>query len=304
MLASFDFLAKNLRYLRKQRNMNQREAATDIGFNQSTYNNYETGKSKPGLDDLLTIINYFDITASQLLESDLEYSGQTGNLSEIAGRLKNRSLGKVNSKLSGNLNAEKQPLSTSEPDAPVYHRLPQVVTIDSSGNENVVMVPVRARAGYLNGYADPQFIEKLPAYRLPGLNNGSYRIFEVEGVSMYPTLHDKDLVIGQYVEQWRDIRDDRVYVVVTKNDGLVVKRVINRLLKDRKLILKSDNYKDRDMFPPLVCDPENIVEIWYVTGFLSRQLRPPAETYNRVIDLEGRLTLMEDLYQKISGKLK
>ena len=77
-----------------------------------------------------------------------------------------------------------------------------------------------------------------------------------------------------------------------------MKRILNRIEKDGKLILKSDNYKERDFYPPIVCDPSAILEVWYATGFISRQLRPPAEMYNRVVDLEGRLTLLEEEARK------
>jgi signal peptidase I len=118
-------------------------------------------------------------------------------------------------------------------------------------------------------------------------------MFEVDGLSMYPTLSSGDVVICSNVEQLQDIRDDRLHVIVTKNDGIVVKRVLNRLVKDGKVILKSDNYKDRELYPTIVVDPGDILEVWYCTGFLSRQMRPPAETYNRLIDLEARFTLLE-----------
>lgn len=264
------------------------------GFSASTWGNYETGFSKPGLDDLLSISKYFGITETQLLHTDLS---KLGNLISKKEDTENTKIGNLIGNRTGNLS----PLlvedfsRVEEEEIPLISRIrmPQVITIDTQGNENVVLVPVRARAGYLNGYADPEFMSKLPAYRLPGLNHGSFRLFEVEGLSMHPTLHGGDLVIGQNVEQLQDVRDDRVYVVVTKNDGVVVKRCLNRIQKDGKLILKSDNYKERDIYPSMVVDPSDILEMWYATGFISRQLRPPSEMYNRLIDLEGRLTLLE-----------
>lgn len=290
-----NYFAHNLRFLRELKDMNQAKTADSIGFNKTTWNNYETGKSKPNIDDLFTISKFFQVSISELLEYDLS---KAGNLIKKGSDAENEQNGKLKGKGKGNLTDQNEENSGTGGIVKTVHFMPQVITVDSSGNENVVMVPVRARAGYLNGYADPKFMETLPAYRLPGLNNGTFRLFEVEGLSMYPTLHGGDLIIGSYVEQLRDVRDDRVYVVVTRNAGIVVKRCLNRIQKDGKLILKSDNHKDRDMYPAIVCDPEDILEIWYATGFLSRQLRPPAETYNRVIDLEGRLTLLEETLKK------
>lgn len=288
-------------YLRKREGKKWPETLAAVGFKRTTWNNYETGISKPSLDDFSRMSKYFGISESDLLHTDLE---QTGNLFENGEDAEKHKKGNLKGKGIGNLTTKNYPentgLSVVKEVSAHLQRMPKVITIDSQGDENVVMVPVKARAGYLNGYADPKFMESLPAYRLPGLNNGTYRLFEVEGSSMYPTFHGGDLVIGSYVDQLRDVRDDRVYVVVTKNDGIVVKRVLNRLEKDGKLILKSDNYKDRDMYPPIVCDPDDIVEIWYSTGFISRQMRPPAEVYNRLIDLEGRISLIEEEKRKKS----
>ncbi|WP_164972802.1 LexA family transcriptional regulator [Lacibacter luteus] len=294
-------MAKNLKFLRTSREEKQHETAAGIGFTRSQYNNWELGRSNPTIKDLLKVAKYFNCTISQLVEVDLE----NVHLSEFQKSQKNTHDVHLNVLPSVLLNTKKanleeaQHLLNDDGTGKVYSLgMPKVITLDTQGNENVVLVPVKARAGYLNGYSDPKFIEKLPAYRLPGMNNGTYRLFEVGGASMYPTLHDGDNVIGSYVEQLRDVRDDRIYVVVTKTDGVVVKRVLNRLETDGKLILKSDNYKHRDDYPTIVCDPQDILEIWYCVGFISRQMRPPAEMYNRLIDLEGRITLIEDQNRK------
>lgn len=160
------------------------------------------------------------------------------------------------------------------------------------------MVPVKARAGYLNGYADPEFIATLPAYRLPGLNNGTFRLFEVEGHSMIDSLNDRDIVICSNVDQLALVRDDRVHVVVTKNEGVVVKTVLNRIKTDGKLILKSENYKDREQYPAIICDPSDIIEIWYCVMYMSRYFKRSSDIFKRVSDLEARFTLLEASVKK------
>lgn len=294
--------AKNLRYLREKKGLKQADIP---GFSASRWGNYELGTSVPSLADFITITKYFGIPEDVILHADLT----TGNLIWDNDEPKKLFFRKLKGKGKGNLKDDYPEFSGSElllhePDlqAKIHNLPPPIITVDTQGQENIILVPVKARAGYLSGYADPAYIQKLPAYRLPGLNHGTYRLFEVDGLSMYPTLNSGDLVIGQNVEQLRDIRDDRVYVVVTKNEGVVVKRILNRIEKDGKLILKSDNYKERDFYPPIVCDPSAILEVWYATGFISRQLRPPAEMYIRIVDLEGRLTLLEEETRKKRSK--
>ena len=283
-----------MKFLRVSRNLKQTEIQSSIGIDRTTWSNYENDKSFPKLELFHTISSYFGVNADDLLNKDLSINVHLNKNRVVENTGENVHL---NVHPSVHLNSEKGKKPTKL-DTDSTNRMPKVITMDSAGKENVIMVPVKARAGYLNGYADPQFINTLPAYRLPGLNHGTYRIFEVEGSSMYPTLNGGDLVICSFVENLMSVRDDRLYVVVTKTDGIVVKRCLNRFEKDGKLILKSDNYKDRDLYPTIVCHQEDIVEIWYATSFISYQMRPPSEMYNRLIDLEGRLTLLEHLNKK------
>lgn len=287
------YFQTNLKFLREKQSLNQGQIADIIGIERSNWSNYERGVSFPNLNLFYKIVSHFNVNAGDLLDKDLANDVLNSQNQPAVKNKKNVQDNVPNNVLNRYVSASDS--IVKEP-AVVYglNRMPAVVTVDTQGNENVVFVPVKARAGYLTGYGDSSFVSKLPAYRLPGLNNGTFRLFEVEGVSMYPTLHSGDTVIGSFVETFTALRDDRVYVVVTKSEGVVVKRILNRIITDGKLILKSDNYKDRDLYPTLVVDPTDVLEIWYVTGFLSRQLRPPAEMYTRMVDVEGRLTLLED----------
>lgn len=67
-----NFFAPNIKYLRKLKKENQSKVASDMGFAANRWSNYETGSSKPSFDDLMKIIEYFDIDAHSLLYTDLE----------------------------------------------------------------------------------------------------------------------------------------------------------------------------------------------------------------------------------------
>lgn len=66
-----NFLGKNIRYLRKQNSQSQTELASVIGKGQTTIGNWENGVSEPGVEELLTLSNYFDISVDILLKIDL-----------------------------------------------------------------------------------------------------------------------------------------------------------------------------------------------------------------------------------------
>ena len=182
---------------------------------------------------------------------------------------------------------------------PTYSGMPKVISTTPEGEENVVYVPAKARAGYLDGYGDAEYIETLPAFHMPQLTNGTFRCFEVQGNSMVRTFFDGDMVFGRYVEDFKDIKDGRVYIIISKNDGVVLKRVINRIEERGKLILKSDN-KDGN-YPTFTINAEDIMEVWYVTMFASKQMPEPVDVYDRLHELESKIV---DLEQIVSLKSK
>ncbi|MEM5565685.1 S24 family peptidase [Psychroserpens sp. AS72] len=182
---------------------------------------------------------------------------------------------------------------------PTYSGMPKVISTTPEGEENVVYVPAKARAGYLDGYGDAEYIETLPAFHMPQLTNGTFRCFEVQGNSMVRTFFDGDMVFGRYVEDFNDIKDGRVYIIISKNDGVVLKRVINRIEERGKLILKSDN-KDGN-YPTFTINAEDIMEVWYVTMFASKQMPEPIDVYDRLHELESKLI---DLQYKVSQNSK
>lgn len=67
---------------------------------------------------------------------------------------------------------------------------PKVITVDTQNNENIVLVNVKAAAGYPHNVQDVDWYQQLPAFDipLPEYRNATYRGFQVEGDSMLPVL--------------------------------------------------------------------------------------------------------------------
>lgn len=256
-------LATNLKYLRKKRGKTQDALSAELQIGRTTLANYEAGISEPNVETLMLISNYFGISVDELLSKKLEETA----------------------------NAPQPPAGSStfiDPKAYMadkYNGIPRIITVDNKGNDNIVYVPVKARAGYLLGYGDTEFMETLPTFRLPGLSNSTYRMFEVDGPSMAPNVLHGDKLIGEWVDELDKIRDNRVYIVV-HSGGVAVKRVINRLKERGKLYLKSDTIAHRHEFPTLEIDPSDIKEVWYGRLKISSDFSEPAEVYHRLADLE------------------
>jgi transcriptional regulator with XRE-family HTH domain len=266
--------------LRRKKGLNQDELAVLIGVSRATISDYERNRSEPNLDTLRRISDFFKVSIDSILGSTHLINDSEVNEKQV--------------KSTPNSTPNNTPNRLNEPFVEYGKRMPKVVTVDSQGNENISFVPVRARAGYLSGYGDPEYVQSLATYSLPGIQNGTYRMFEVEGHSMVTTFHESDLIVGRFVENMAELRSDRVHVVVTKRDGVVVKRVINRLQSDGVLILNSDNQRHAGDYPPIVVRAEEVLEIWYAVAYMSRQMRAPGELYQRLIDVESRLTILEN----------
>ena len=57
-----------LKELRKSRNISQLKLAMELNMNQNTISRYENGKREPGINELIQIADYFNISIDYLLE--------------------------------------------------------------------------------------------------------------------------------------------------------------------------------------------------------------------------------------------
>lgn len=278
-------------HLRKELNLSKTAMGEALGIPRTTLAGYEEGNF-PTVEKLIAIADYFGVTLSELVQQDLS----KGNLNKTTIGKKTPEKGNLKGNPKGNLIAVNEPGTSyqkTEIRLPFYGaRTPQVITVTAEGRENIIYVPVKARAGYLLGLGDPEYMESLPTFSLPGLHNASFRMFEVEGNSMAPVLLNRDRIIGEWVESLANIRENRVHIVVHK-DGILIKRLVNRLEKRGKIYAKSDSTTNRHDYPTLELDPEDIREVWYAHLKLSADFSEPAELYHRINDIELRLLEIE-----------
>jgi transcriptional regulator with XRE-family HTH domain len=136
-----------------------------------------------------------------------------------------------------------------------------------SADRNVIhFVPVKAAAGYLAGYADSEFIDELNTFTLPMLSGGNYRAFEIIGDSMLPTPSGS-IIVGEKVEGGiDDIKNNMAYIVVSRNEGIVYKRIVKNSKAKNKLTLVSDN----PQFQPYQVNADDIVELWLAQSVISK----------------------------------
>jgi transcriptional regulator with XRE-family HTH domain len=235
-------LSNNLRFLRMRRQRTQDVVANDLGVTRSTLNNYESGAVvNPTLELLVRFSKYFKVSIDTLVKIDLTKLGES-QLSELE---RGNDVYITGSRL--------RVLAT---------------TIDSMNKENIELVNHKARAGYRSGYADPDFIKKLPTFQLPILfNDRKYRMFQVSGDSMNP-IPDKSWVIGEYLENWYDIKDGQAYIILTVDDGIVFKLVNNHLRKKKSMELVSLN----EEYKPYEVHANEVKEVWKFCNYISDEI--------------------------------
>lgn len=242
----------NLKYLRKIKSLTQSDFANKIGISRPIIGSYEEGRAEPKLATLQNISHFFKVSIDDILEKDLSLQ---------------KSIAKK--KFENN-------------DVRV---LP--IIVNEKQEERITIVPVKASAGYLNGFSDPEFIEELPKFYLPfsEFSQGTHRAFQIQGESMKPIASDS-YILAEYLENWSWIQNGECYVLITKEDGIVYKRVFNHLNVTQSLELKSDNPEYETYF----IDGNQLLEVWKAKAFLSFDL-PVEQTSSSKVDELSQMML-------------
>jgi transcriptional regulator with XRE-family HTH domain len=163
----------------------------------------------------------------------------------------------------------------------------------NSGPAEIPFVPVKAAAGYLAGYADPEFIDELNTFTLPMLTGGNYRAFEIIGDSMLPTPSGS-VIVGEKVNDLEEVKNDTPCIVVSRNEGIVYKRVQKSGKQENKLTLVSDN----PVYHPYTVNAEEVIEMWQAQVVISK-----ANTQHRW-DMSQLANVVSDLQEQVSSLKK
>ncbi len=222
-------LNSNLKFLRKKKGLTQEALAEALGISRSKLAGYELNINPP-IETLVKISDYLRVSLDILVKEDLssytEY--KLRELLETDQFLRGRNL---------------RILAT---------------TVDDQGRELIEVVSQRAKASYLAGFSDPEFIAELPRFALPFLPmDKKHRVFQVDGDSMLP-IPDGAWIVCEYMDDWMAIKDGERYVIVTEQDGVTFKIAYNRIKEEQKLLLCSAN----PIYVPFEVEIEQVREVW------------------------------------------
>ena len=96
---------------------------------------------------------------------------------------------------------------------------------------------------------------------------------------------DKSYVIGEYIENWNDIKDGSGYVILTQDDGIVFKIAYNQIKKNRTLLLKSLNPE----YDPYEIPVNEVKEVWKFCNYLSSEMPDEGLPKNDLLEKFSRL---------------
>ncbi|MGQ7944167.1 XRE family transcriptional regulator [Flavobacterium sp. WC2509] len=250
----------NIRTLRARHKISQEKLAESLCITRGRYVKYEDGTSEAPYDILKKIAHYYHISIDLLLSVDLRKIDTEDLL-----------------KLENN-------------------RLVLPIMVDREGENFIEVVTQKVKAGYLNGYADPEYIENLQQISLPFLGPGKHRGFPVEGDSM-PPHEDGSIIIGRYVESLGEVLDGKTYIFITKSEGMVYKRLNKN--KKNALILESDNR----LYPNYEVKASDVLEIWeYVCNIGRSDMKPkvsePVSVEKMFLELKREISEMKESIKK------
>jgi len=243
---------KNIRHLRSIKGWSQGQLATALEIPRARIGAYEEERCEPPIEVLIKISDIFHIAIDALVRCDLS----SVNREELIRVGANRILFPV--------------------------------VVDKDREDKIEVLTVKASAGYLGGYADPEFIAEMPRMSLPQRTSGKCRAFPIQGDSM-PPLKSGSYVVARYIDSIKDLTSGKTYILLTQDEGVVYKRVYP---KGDILELRSDN----PFYKPYVVHRKDVLEIWeFVCAMNMEDKKDDADPMKGIVEM---LHLMkEDIEQ-------
>lgn len=260
-MKSTTFAKSRITVLRELLNLSQKEFADNVGITQGALSQLESGKSKLSLDSIQKISLAFKADCNWL----------------------------VNGK--GNIFMKS---STKKKEA-VRH---SVRTIDLNESTLIPLILEEAHAGYIKGCRDSEYLSTLDVYKIPGYETGNYRLFEINGDSMVPTIYPREIVVSEFIEDWDTLENGSLCIIITE-EGIVAKRAYFYEEDRNILILKSDN----SQFKTYSVNMDEVIEIWKVQAKITNVfVKDHLMDAKKMESLESDIQMLKDQMAQLSAQ--
>jgi hypothetical protein len=138
-------------------------------------------------------------------------------------------------------------------------------------------------------------LDELNTFTLPMLTPGNYRAFEIIGDSMLPTTSGS-VIVGEKVNELEEVKTNQTYIIISRSEGIVYKRILKNNKSKNKLTLISDN----STYQPYQVNTEDVIEVWKAQMIISK-----ANTQQRwdVNQLAGLVSNLQDQVSVLKKKM-
>lgn len=255
----------NIKLLRTRKKRTQNELAAALNVKRTTINAIENSISQPTVVLLQAFSKYFGIAIDTLINIDL-------------------------SKLSESQFTDLQ----NGFDVFIRGTKLRVIatTVDKNNNDNIELVNEKAKAGYVTSFADPEFIGSLPVFQLPFLSKEKkYRAFTISGDSMLP-IPSGAVIIGEFVQNFYNIKKGEGYIIVTRDEGIVFKLVEDYIPEKSAFLLASLN----SAYQPYPIPIMEVKEAWKFVCYLNTEIPEPVadmdKVLKRMVQMQNEINLL------------
>ena len=244
--------------LRDLLSLSQQEFASRIGITQGALSQLESQKSKLSLDSLLKINRVFRVDCNWLVTGEGEIFYKP-NASEL------------------------QPMDNGG-------------QINREGD--IPLIRGEAHAGYIKNYLDEKYLDTFEVYKIPGYEAGGYRLFEVEGDSMIPSIYPGEIVVCERLPELIAIENGALSIVVVE-EGIVAKRTYVYEEDRNMLILKSDNADYKTHSIPM----ESVREVWRVRAKITNVfVQPQVVDSSKLREMEADIMTLKEEMSRLSAE--
>ena len=249
-----NFFSGNIKLLRTRKGRTQNDLAAALELKRTTINALENAISQPTVLQLQAYSKHFGIAIDTLINVDLN------RLSESQ-------------------------FTDLQNGFDVFIRGTNLrviaTTVDTDNNDNIEFVGEKAKAGYVTSFADPEYIGNLPVFQLPFLSKEKkYRAFSISGDSMLP-IPNGSVVIGEFIQNFYNIKKGQGYVIVTREEGIVFKIVSDYISDKRSLLLSSLN----SVYKPYELPIAELKEAWKFVCYLNTEIPEPETDMQKMMKM-------------------
>jgi transcriptional regulator with XRE-family HTH domain len=298
-------VSENIRFLRKQHGYTQEKLANKIGIKRSLLGAYEEARAEPRSEYLHSMALIFGVSIEALRTEDFtnmggqelkekasNVNGGAGFTSSYQPRSQASIFDMPASRASQTGIPARQPVQQpsifQRPRQPISEEYLEgkklrmlSVTVDQKNRENIEYISQKDNNDYISRFGDPEYLESLPRFQLPMLPEGElYRAFEA-GKDTFTGMGPGGVVVGRYVRNWYSLKDQQVYIVVTRSKGIVCRKIANQIQEKGCLLLLPDTAS----FKATEVAVEDVLEIWEAKAFISMYLPEGDMSLHKLTDM-------------------